>query len=58
MTGIPMTSTQQKELQDFRASLSEELLTYFDRVIEEEGEEAVLSKLGHLKAQAEYIESL
>ena len=58
MTDTPLTSTQQKELQDFRQSLTEEQQEQYDRIVEAEGESAVYAKLGHLKAQIEYINSL
>lgn len=48
-----MTSTQQKEMQDFRATLEPWQQESFDRLVEAKGEEVVYSMLGHLKEQAE-----
>jgi hypothetical protein len=53
-----MTPTQQKELQDHRATLPSDLREAFDQMIETRGEEAVYEILGLLKSQAEYIASL
>lgn len=48
-----MTSTQQKEMRDFRDSLEPWQQEAFDRLVKAKGEEAVYSMLGHLKAQAD-----
>jgi hypothetical protein len=53
-----MTPEQQKELQDFRATLSDDQQAYFDHVTETQGEERVYARLGHMKRQIEYINSL
>jgi len=53
-----MTPKQQKELQDFRQSLTAEQQEWFDQIVEDNGEEAVYARLGHLKKQIEYINSL
>jgi len=53
-----MTSTRQKELQDWRATLTPDEDETVARMIEQQGEEYVLSILGHLKNQLEYVRSL
>ena len=53
-----MTPTQRQELQDFRATLSDDQQAYFDHVIELEGEERVYARLGPMKKQIEYINRL
>ncbi len=53
-----MTSEKQKELQEWRATLTKEEDEILQRIIEVKGEHYVLSVLGHLKAQVEYVRSL
>ena len=53
-----MTPEQQKEMQDFRATLPIDLQEALDEMIGREGEEAIYKRLGHLRSQAEYIASL
>lgn len=47
-----------KELQEWRATLSEWEEETLDRIIEQSGEQYVLEILGHLKNQLEYVRSL
>jgi hypothetical protein len=53
-----MTSTQRKQMQEFRATLPDELKGAFDRMVEAQGEDRVFSQLGHLRQQLEYVQSL
>lgn len=53
-----VTPAQRKEMEDFRATLPTDLQEAFDRMIEAKGEEAIYAILGHLKQQAEYVQSL
>ena len=53
-----MTSEKQKELQEWGATLTKEEDEILQRIIEVKGEQYVLSVLGHLKAQVEYVRSL
>jgi len=53
-----VTSDKQKELQDWRATLTPDEDDHIARMIEQQGEEYVLSILGHLKDQLEYVRSL
>ena len=53
-----VTLDKQKELQDWRATLAPDEDATVAQVIEQQGEEYVLSILGHLKDQLEYVRSL
>jgi len=53
-----LNSAQQKELQDWRATLTPDEDETVAQMIEQQGEEYVLSILGHLKNQLEYVRSL
>lgn len=54
----PINPTQQKELQDWRATLTKEEDETIEQMIQGQGEEYVLSILGHLKDQMKYVRSL
>ena len=58
MTNTPKTSTKQKELQDFRATLSEHDQKILDREIEEKGADEVAAHLEFYKNQMEYVNSI
>ena len=49
----PIDPDRKKALQDFRASLSDELKAVLDSMIKTKGEEYVHSILGHLKESLE-----
>lgn len=49
---------RQKELQDWRAMLTPDEDETVAQMIEQQGKEYVLSILGHLKDQLEYVRSL
>jgi len=49
---------RQKELQDWRATLTKEEDQYIEMLIDVKGEEYVLSILGHLKGQLEIARTL
>jgi len=49
----PIDPDRKKALQDFRASLSDELKAVLDSMIKTKGEEHVHSILGHLKESLE-----
>lgn len=49
---------RRKELQEWRATLSEWEEETLDRIIEQSGEQYVLEILGHLKNELEYVRSL
>jgi hypothetical protein len=53
-----MNDARKKELEEWRATLSEEETEELDRIIRHRGEDYVLSILGHLKSQVEYVRSL
>jgi hypothetical protein len=50
-----LNPAQQKELQDFRASLSDDLKAVLDSMIREKGEEYVYSTLDYLKESLEEV---
>jgi hypothetical protein len=53
-----LSDDRRKELQDWRATLAPHEDETVARMIEQQGEEHVLSILGHLKQQLEYVRSL
>jgi len=53
-----VTSDKQKELQDWRATLTKEEDDLIVRMIEVKGQEYVVSILGHLKSQLEIAREL
>jgi len=53
-----VTSDKQKELQDWRATLTKDEDQYVEMLIEVKGEEYVLETLDFLKDQLEYVRSL
>jgi hypothetical protein len=53
-----MSEDRRKELQDWRATLTPDEDETVAQLIEVKGEEYVLSILGHLKDQLEYVRSL
>jgi len=53
-----MSEDRRKELQDWRATLAPHEDEHVAQMIEQQGEEHVLSILGHLKNQLEYVRSL
>jgi hypothetical protein len=55
---LPEMQAKRKELQDWRGTLAPHEDEHLARMIEQQGEEHVLSILGHLKNQLEYVRSL
>ena len=53
-----MTSTKQQELQDWRATLTKEEDETLQQMIQDQGEEYVLSILGFLKQEFELARTL
>ena len=56
--GFSMTSTKQQELQDWRATLTKEEDETLQQMIQDQGEEYVLSILGFLKQEFELARTL
>lgn len=54
----PIDPDRKQALQEFRASLSDELKAVLDSMNREKGEEYVVSILGHLKNQLEITREL
>lgn len=53
-----MTSNTKEDLEEYKKTLNDYWRADLERMIEERGEEYVISILGHLKNQMEYIKSL
>ena len=54
---LPEMQAKQKELQDWRGTLTKSEDETVEQMIEQQGLEHVLSILGHLKNQLEYVRS-